>query len=353
MSPPPAYWPDALKDWAGNLLVARGTDAEKASTVAQILVEGDLLGHDTHGLALLGPYLRKIDQGVLKPTGSYEVISDRPAAMLWDGGGLPGPWLTAEAVTEAGKRARDVGSATITIRRSGHIACLAAYLEQPARDGLVIELFCSDPSVASVAPFGGTSATFTPNPIAFGIPTSADPILIDISTSITTNGMSARLKAAGKRFPGNWLLDNQGRPSDDPTVFDTDPPGTIQLLGGRDAGHKGYGLTLLVEAMTGGLAGYGRAEAPTDWGATVMVRATEPDAFAGLDGFNHQLDWLAEACRGATPVDPSQPVRLPGQRGLALKRDALENGLALNPLVQAEIAELATETGIALPAALG
>ena len=349
MSSQPAYWPAALTDWASSLLIARGTDPEKAATIAQILVEGDLLGHDTHGLALLGPYLRKIDEAVLKPSGTYDVISDRPAAMLWDGGGLPGPWLTAEAVAQSGQRARELGTATITIRRSGHIACLAAYLEKPAREGLVIELFCSDPSVASVAPFGATSAIFTPNPMAFAIPTSGDPILIDISTSITTNGMSARLKAAGRRFPGNWLLDNQGRPSDDPSVFDTDPPGTIQLLGGRDAGHKGYGLTLLVEAMTGGLAGYGRAEAPSDWGATVMVRATEPQAFAGLDGFNQQLDWLAEACRTSPPVDLSQPVRLPGQRGLALKRDAIANGLTLNPLVQSDIAELAAATGIALP----
>ncbi|MFY0612856.1 MAG: Ldh family oxidoreductase [Hyphomicrobiaceae bacterium] len=350
MSPQPVYWPDALIDWSTGLFVARGADASIAATVARILVEGDLLGHDTHGLALLGPYLRKIDEGVLKPSGMYETVSDRPAALLWDGGGLPGPWLTAEAVAQAGARAKDTGTATITIRRSGHIACLAAYLEAPARAGLVIEIFSSDPSVASVAPFGGTRAAFTPNPIGIALPTSGDPILIDISTSITTNGMSARLQAAGKRFPGNWLLDNRGRPTDDPDIFDTDPPGTIQLLGGRDAGHKGFGLTLLVEAMTGGLAGYGRAEAPTDWGATVMVRATDPAAFGGLAGFNHELDWLVAACRDNPPVDPSRPVRLPGQRGLALKRDALANGLALNPLVHDAIARLAEETGITLPA---
>ena len=353
MSTQPTYWPDALADWAARLFVARGTDPAIAASVAGILVEGDLLGHDTHGLALLGPYLRKIDQGVLAPKGTYEIVSDRPAAMLWDGGGLPGPWLTAEAITTAGARAKDIGTATVTIRRSGHIACLAAYLEAPARAGLVIEIYSSDPSVASVAPFGGTRAAFTPNPIGIAIPTSGDPILIDISTSITTNGMSARLQAAGERFAGNWLLDNQGRPSDDPAVFDSDPPGTIQLLGGRDAGHKGFGLTLLVEAMTGGLAGYGRAEAPTDWGATVMVRATDPAAFAGLAGFNHELDWLAAACRDNPPVDPSQPVRLPGQRGLALKRDAVTNGLTLHPQVHDAIAKLAEETGIALPVAIG
>lgn len=348
----PAYWPDALIDWAASLFRARGVDQDKATTVATVLVEGDLLGHDTHGLALLGPYLRKIDQGVLTPTGTYDVVSERPAAMLWDGGGLPGPWLTVEAVTEACRRARDVGTTTITLRRCGHIACLAAYLEAPARDGLVVEIFSSDPSVASVAPYGGLRALFTPNPIAVAIPTSGDPILIDISTSITTNGMSARLAAAGARFPGRWLLDNHGRPSDDPAVFESDPPGTIQLLGGHDAGHKGYGLTLLVEAMTGGLSGYGRADSPSDWGATVMVRATDPAAFGGLAGFDRELDWLVAACLANPPVDASRPVRMPGQRGLELKRDALSHGLALHPRVADEITQLANETGIALPPAV-
>jgi L-lactate dehydrogenase len=349
MTAQPIYNPSDLINWASGLFQSRGTDTDKSDVIARILVEADLLGHDTHGLALLGPYLRKIDQGVLTPTGNFEIVSDRPAVMLWDGGGLPGPWLTYRAVAEAGKRAREFGTATVTIRRSGHIACLAAYLEEPARQGLVVEIYSSDPSVESVAPYGGKRAVFTPNPVAIAIPTSADPILIDISTSITTNGMSARLQSQGKRFPANWLLDNEGRPTNDPTIFDTDPPGTIQLLGGMDAGHKGYGLTLLVEAMTGGLAAYGRAEKPEDWGATVMVRATDPEAFGGLAGFNQELDWLVSACRNNPAIDTANPVRLPGERGLARKRTALETGLRLNPLVHAAIEQLAIETSIALP----
>jgi len=353
MSRPPAYTPDGLINWTSRVFQARKTDTEKANVVARVLVEADLLGHDTHGLALAGPYLRKIDQGILKPTGDIQIISDRPAALLWDGAGLQGPWLTDRAVATAAQRARDLGTATVTIRHSGHIACLAAYLEQPARDGMIIEIFSSDPSVASVAPFGGVKATFTPNPMAFAIPTSGDPILIDISTSITTNGMSGRLKSQGKRFPGPWLLDNQGQPTDDPAVFDTDPQGTIQLLGGTDAGHKGYGLTLFVEAMTGGLAAYGRHDKPDHWGATVMVRATDPEAFGGLAGFNRQLDWLVNACRSNPPVDHNHPVRLPGERGLQRKRDAIAHGLTLNPVVQSDIEQIASETGIHLPAPTG
>lgn len=339
----------ALTIWARKLLTARGVKSDKADAVAKVLVEGDLLGHDTHGLALLGPYLRKLDQGKLVGHGDVEFVSDRPGALLWDGQKLPGPWLVLQAIAEASVRARDIGTATVVIRRSGHIACLAAYLEEPARAGLLVEIHSSDPSVASVAPFGGKRAVFTPNPIAIGIPTSGDPVMIDISTSITTNGMSARLNAAGKHFPGKWLLDNNGVPTDDPSVFDDNPQGTIQLLGGVDAGHKGYGLTLMVEAMTGGLAGFGRADHEDSWGATVMVRVTDPAAFGGLPDFARQLDWLTAACEASDPIDAGRPVRLPGHRGLERKRKALTEGVRLEPTVRSRIEALAAETGIALP----
>jgi L-lactate dehydrogenase len=347
---PQAYKRDDLVDWATRLLAARGLATAKAATVASVLVEGDLLGHDTHGLALLGPYARKIDEGVLARDGDVTVVSDFPAAKLWDGNHLPGPWLTVTAIEAASAAARTYGTATVAVRKSGHIACLASYLEKPAREGLVVEILSSDPSVATVAPYGGTRPTFTPNPLAFGIPTGGDPIMIDISASITTNGMSARLHKQGRRFPAPWLLDAAGRPTDDPGVLEADPPGTIQLLGGTDVGHKGYGLALLVEAMTGGLAAYGRAGAPTDWGATFMVRVSDPAAFGGLDGFNRELDWLVTACRENPPADAERPVRLPGSRGLALKKVALANGLTLHPDVEAQVNALAEEAAIALPA---
>lgn len=348
-APAPRYRAEDLTGWARDVFKDAGLDGEKATTVALVLVEGDLLGHDTHGLALLGPYLKKIAQGHMATSGEIEVVSDKPAALLWDGKKLPGQWLTVQAVKTACARARELGTASVVIKSSGHIACLAAYLEAPAREGLMVEIHSSDPSVASVAPFGGKRAVFTPNPIGLGIPTGGEPILIDISTSITTNGMSARLQAAGKRFPGKWLLDGEGHPTDDPAVFSQTPQGSIQLLGGVDAGHKGYGLTLMVEAMTGGLAGHGRADGVDYWGATVLVRVTDTAAFGGRDAFNRQLDWLVEACLETPAIDPDRPVRLPGHAGLRRKAAALSQGIQLNRAVADAIATIAADKAIALP----
>ena len=230
---------------------------------------------------------------------------------------MPGIWTTDRAISAATGKADTMGAGIIAIRRSHHIACLAAFLPIATEAGMMVLLSCSDPSDAHVAPFGGTKAVFTPNPIAVGIPTSGDAILIDTSASITTAGMSARLRREGARFPGPWAQDAQGRPSDDPAVLVADPRGTLLPTGGADHGHKGYGLALMIEALTQGLSGYGRADDERAWGASVFVEVFDPEAFAGKAAFLRQADSSRRRAAPRPPIDPARPVRLPGANALA------------------------------------
>ena len=319
----PRYAATALTTLAHTLLTAAGMDADKATTVAEILVEGDLLGHDTHGLALLGPYLGELDTGAMTKSGAPVVINQRPATQVWDGLRLPGPWLVVQALEACASMARTYGTGTVVIRRSHHIAALAAYLKRATDQGMLMLLYCSDRNSASVAPFGGRDPVFTPNPMAFGLPTGGDPILVDVSCSITTNGMSGRLAREGKRFPGRWLLDDQGQPTDDPRFGVPGGGGTIQLLGGTDAGHKGYGLTLMVEALTG-----------------------------GLDGATRQLDFVAAACHASTPRVAGQAVRLPGERAQARRAEQIAHGVLLHPSITPMLEPWAQKFGVAAPQAL-
>jgi len=346
------YPADALRACAFALLTRAGLPEDRARVVAEILVEGDLLGHDTHGLALLAPYLAEIERGAMAIRGDIVVLNERPAALLWDGCRLPGPWLTQHAVDTAIERARIYGTATVVIRRSHHIACLAAYLRRATEQGFVLLLACSDPNAASVAPFGGTRAVFTPDPLAIGFPTAGDPVLVDVSASITTNGMSARLHKQGRRFAHDWLLDAGGQASDDPAVLFTDPPGTILPLGGLDAGHKGYGLALLNEALTGGLAGFGRADPKQGWGATVFVQALDPDAFGGREAFVRQAEFIAAQCRDNPPRPGVDAVRLPGERALARRREQLAHGVQLHESILPALEPWAQKFGVALLAAI-
>ena len=340
----------ALAGFAAALLARAGMREDIARDVADVLVEGDLLGHTTHGLALAAPYLAELEKGSMTGAGEPVVVGSRPAAQTWDGGRLPGPWLTLRALDAAMEMASAQGTGTVVVRRSHHIACLEAYLTRATARGMMALVYSSDPVAASVAPFGAVSPVFTPNPLAAGIPTSGDPILIDVSASYTTNSLTTRLYKAGERLPHAWVQDARGMPTDDPRVLFEEPKGTLLPLGGLEAGHKGYALALMIEAMTAALAGFGRADPKEGWGATVFVQALDPRAFGGLDAYARQMDWLVDACHDAKPREGVPRVRLPGERGLKLKREQLERGVELHSTVLPSLEPWAAKLGVAMPA---
>jgi L-lactate dehydrogenase len=340
----------ALVAFSKALLERAGLRADMATDVADILVAGDLLGHTTHGLALLAPYLAEIEKGSMAKDGAPTILNSHPAAETWDGGRLPGPWLTLRALDTAATMAATYGTGTIVIRRSHHIACLAAYLLRATERGLVAIVQSSDPIVAAVVPHGGLTPIMTPNPIAAGLPTSGDPILIDVSTSITSMGYTMQRKRSGEKLPGPWLIDAQGNETDDPNVLWNDPKGALLPLGGLDAGHKGFGLGLMVEALTAGLAGFGRADPAEGWGGTVFVQVIDPNAFGGLDAFKRQMDFIADAAHSAKPRPDIDRVRLPGERGLKCYREQTANGVALYPTIMPALAPWAEKLSVTPPA---
>ena len=320
--------------------------------MADVLLEGDLLGHTTHGLDLLARYLRELDEGRMTKDGEPQTLQDRGSALTWDGRRLPGPWLVKQAIGAARGRLASHPSVNVVIRRSHHIGCLQAYLRPVTDEGLVILLTCSDPSTGGVAPHGGVASRITPNPIAAGFPTDGDPVLIDVSMSTTTNALTRRLYDAGGRLPGPWLVDADGRATDDPAVLFGERPGAVLPLGGLDLGHKGFALALLVEALTSGLAGHGRADEPKEWGASVFLQLIDPVAFGGREAFVRETSRLAELCR-ATPVPPGRPpVRLPGEAALARRARQLREGVTLHPAILPALRPWAERLSVRLPAPL-
>jgi L-lactate dehydrogenase len=158
-------------------------------------------------------------------------------------------------------------------------------------------------------------------------------VLLDISASTTTNGLTGRMHREGKgaRLGGDWLVDNRGEASDDPAVLFTQPPGAILPLGGMELGHKGFALGLLVEALTGALGGYGRSDAEKRWTACVFLQVIDPAGFGGREAFLREAGWMAQACRTAPVKAGNAPVRMPGARGLALRARQLKDGVTLHP----------------------
>src|ERR1041385_5561809 len=162
------YEATGLRNFAKNLLSASGLDDERAFDVADVLLEGDLLGHTTHGLALLPLYLEALRENTMEKFGEPEIIADHGASLTWDGRYLPGPWLVRRAIRVAQERLAKNPIVAIVIRRSHHTACLQAYLKPVTDAGFVILLYSSDPHSRIVTPHGGTAPRYSPNPIAAG-----------------------------------------------------------------------------------------------------------------------------------------------------------------------------------------
>lgn len=345
----PRYRYEHLVDFATTLFVKAGLSGDRARIVGQTLVDGDVMGHSTHGLRLLAPYIKELETGEMKKTGEPEVVNDQGATITWEGNYLPGPWLVNKAIDVCLERIEYHPMVTVAIRRSHHIGCLATYPERATRKDLMMLLYNSDPHSKSVAPFGGIQPVYSPSPIAGGIPTEGDPIVFDISTSTTAHGFVLRSHEEGKKLPGKWMLDSKGIATDDPSGLVANPPSTILPLGGMDAGHKGFALGLLVEALTAGLSGHGRLEGTTTWGGSVLIQIINPDAFAGKEAFKKQMQHVVDLCKAVDARPDSEGVRMPGERAFALRRDFLHHGVVLHPTIMPGLKEVCAKYGVEFP----
>lgn len=340
----------ALEAFATSLLAAAGMEEDKAVATAEILVEGDMIGHDTHGVSLLSWYLDALADGSMTKSGGYDVVTDRGATFVWDGNLLPGAWLFTQALDQACDRAAQYGVVTAAIRNCHHTCALSAYMRRVTDRGLIVQLSVSNPAAARVAPYGGTKALLTPNPMAAGFPTRSDPVLVDVSASITTTTMTQQLAKKGEKFPEAWALTADGTPTDDPREV-TERGGTMMSLGGALKGHKGFGLALIVDLLGQGLSGKGRATAkPGEFAQSAFIQVIDPEAFCGLDAFTEQSEWTAEACRTNPPAlgNPG-PVRVPGDSAARKRRKALAEGVYISDDLREKLIRCANRMGIASP----
>lgn len=340
---------DKLRAFAAALFGAADVSADEAARVSSSLVESNLCGHESHGVIRVSEYLGYLKTGALKAGADLKTVTRTTSTIVCDAQLGFGQTQMQRLVEIIAPMAADQGVACGTIRRCGHVGRLGEWVERLARRGLAALMMVNDNGVLMcVAPPGGIDARISTNPIAIGVPTAGDPLVLDISTSQVANGKVRVAQSAGRPCPEGWLLDASGQPTTDPSSRFADPPGTILPMGG----YKGFGLGLLVDILVGGLSGGFCPPAPPGEQEcnNVLVVAFDPARFEGLTHFVTQSQGLCDFVRTARKVDGNQEIRLPNDRSQQVRESRLKDGIPLDRGTWDRLSTLAGELGVGVPA---
>jgi uncharacterized oxidoreductase len=239
--------------------------------------------------------------------------------------------------------------------RCGHIGRLGEYCEQAAAAGLVSMIMVNTHGHARrVAPPGGKAPRLGTNPIAFGVPAdhargeNGGPLVLDFGTSASAEGKVRVKKIAGQLCPDGWLLDADGKPTNDPNTLYGDPPGTILPMGGPQA-YKGFGLALMVEIFAGALSGgVTIRERPINQnGNCVFMLLMNPEHFGGRAHFAAEVSQLCAFVRDCPRVDGVEEIQLPGDPERRVLAERQAHGIPLDDGNWRQLTALAERLGVA------
>lgn len=333
--------PENLRELAGRALTVHGMSEEDAARVADVLVLADLFGIRTHGVARIPQYLDRASLGGVDVTAKVVVDQVAPALARVDGANGIGPLVGSHALDAALSGAKTTGLGAAFVRGSNHFGPVMPYLFRAAEQGFAAIIASN--ATTTIAPWGGREARLGNNPLGIGVPTpSGDPVLLDIAMSVAARAKIRAAAAAGQPIPDTWATDRDGRPTTDPAAA---LGGFLQPLGG----HKGYGLSVMVDLFAGVLSGASYLthisswsedpERPQDLGHVfILLDATKLLPPATLA---ERMTDFTGILHGTPAADPAQPVRVPGELELERYHQQSREGIPVDEDVLAKLADLA------------
>lgn len=347
----PTFSAQQLTQFAVHLLAAGGLEPDEAKLVAGSLVGANLRGHDSHGVMRIPSYLDWAEKGHVVPGAVFQVLSETPSILTVDGNWGFGQTQARRLTERLIEKSRVTGIGVGTMIHCSHIGRLGEYCELAAAADLVAMMTVNTHGTARrVAPPGGKEPRLPTNPLAFGVPNGDDPLITDFGTSATAEGKVRLRKIAGTECPDGWLLDAEGRPTNDPNLLYGDPPGSIRPMGG-DQPYKGFALGLVVEILSGALSGgvCSREVPINQMGNAVFMLVLNPAFFGGADHFSTEVSSLLGFVRGCPRVDGCDEITLPGdpERQTLAKKTA--EGIAFDDGNWAKLTELAEKLGVEAP----
>ncbi|MBR0644641.1 Ldh family oxidoreductase [Plastoroseomonas hellenica] len=317
-----------LEALATRALTTGGMMATDAADAARIMVLADLFGIRTHGISRVAQYLERVKLGGIDARAAVTVEALAPALLRVDGGNGIGPLIGMRTLQAAMAAARSTGMAGAFVRGSNHFGPIMPYLFLAAQEGFAAIIASN--ATTTIAPWGGKGARLGNNPLGFGIPggAGADPILLDVALSVAARAKIRNAAAKGEAIPEGWATDADGQPT-------TDPKAALQGFLLAIAGHKGYGLAVMVDMFAGLLSGAAYLTHVKAWDKDPGAAQDLGHVFLLIDAkrllpgdaLSTRVGDAGAILHATPPADPARPVRLPGEIEMALYHAQSRSGV--------------------------
>jgi uncharacterized oxidoreductase len=339
--------PQQLIQLVAAIMQAGGCATAEAQSVARRLVDSNLVGHDSHGVIRVGKYLEWMRAGWVKANQKPTIAFESDTIAIIDGNRGFGQVVGELAGKVGTVKAAKSGIAMVGLRNCGHLGRVGEWAELAAAAGQVSLHFLNTSGAQRVAPFGGSDRRLSTNPITIGVPlVGADPIIVDVTTSMVAEGKLFVASNKGEQVPPGWIIDRHGKPTTDPSAFYDG--GALLTVGA----HKGSGLSIVVDLLAGAVS-TGKSSDPAD---TVLRNNMlsiyiAPEVYDSDGGVAREAARFVEWVKASPPAVPGQPVLMPGEIERTTRARRSVDGIALDDKTLADLIAAAESTGISAAAA--
>ncbi len=331
---------ESLKNLCLAILTAAGASQEESEIVAENIIRTNLGGVDSHGVRNIPRYIRNIKDGTIVPGSPIIIIKDTPTTAMWDVNNAFGFVVGKKAMETAIRKAEEhkFGAVGTYNSKDGedHIGALYYYAEMAALNDMIgLVTSTRRPLVAA---WGGKSRVLGINPVAIAVPAKRyPPIILDMSTTHTSRGHLYVKQMRSESIPEGWIIDKEGRPSTDPQAFFD---GGALLPFGT---YKGYGLSVVLEAITGGL-GAGCSFDTISYGH--LYAAIDPTGFTPIQEFKARVDGLIKHLKASPTMPGVEEVYVPGEIENRTMERRLREGIPVDESYWEALLDTARELGV-------
>lgn len=339
----PIFHANQLIDVGTKIFLAAGVPLEEARLVSELLVKSNLVGHDSHGIIRVIQYINEIEKGSIKPGAKIEIVKETSSTAILNGNWGFGQVVAKRAMDLAIEKAKKNAVSIVCVFNCNHIGRLADYAIMASEKDMIGIVMVN--STKFVAPFGGMERLLSTGPMCFAFPSYLDfPLVIDVATSVVAEGKVRVALHKGEKIPYGWIVDKNGNPSNDPK--DLYDGGALLPLGGDEHGHKGFGLGLAVEILSGILTSAGCAYEEDKRGNGVFFEVINVEKFMPLEDFKRKVSDLVRVIKSSKPRPGFKEILVPGEPEHLTEKIRLREGIYVPEKTWEEIKNLARKLGV-------